>query len=831
MALFNKKSDEPKAKSAPAAAADGGDKKRGLKFGKKKDAAPDAVAPATTQAAPGTEDFSDFSEDTLAAPANGATDAADGKGKKGKKRGADGAAKPKVAKSGTLVGLNIGNESIKAVEVTAKGGELTVTALGQVPTPSESIANGVVMSVGALSHAIRDLFKQAGIKSKNVVFSVAGTGSLVVRVIEVPKMTDKELVENMSVDADRYIPFPPSEVVMDFKALRDLPADPDSPNMEVLLAAAQREVIDLHIKVIEDAKMSPQAIDVEPLAAARAISVANKGGQAGTVDSSANGGATDYYDVSAVINMGATGSEVSVLRGDILVFTRLVPLGGNALTQALIDNLALPWHDAERLKRELGDALPPQTGDMGAAYGAAGTFDSAQDVSDDWSDFGVFDAESAPATAPSTFTAATTAPPSDTETILDFEPTPPSAQSQTSTGQATTGDPFDLDFFNQGPQNDEPKERHGQKEPDDGAAGKAASPFDFSSFDFADEPATPAAASAPAPAPTPDPVPAPEPESEQPAASGGGAFDFGFSLPDDDAAPAAQPAPAVTPAEPTQAAPAATAFSFDLPDEPAPALAAPAALSLDEPPAPASPPAQAAPAPDEFSFDLPDEAAPQAVAPDSLSQELEITEAQPSAYDFGEVAEPHTPTTAVSLDETLAPAPVAAGGSTAAGDDEFDLDTLFGDEPTGTAPVAAAPAASGSAADDLGIGDFSASFDNFGAGLSDTDPSATVGIDAATVHAILRPLLDELVNEVRRSLEYHASRYPDAAVHRIILVGGGAQLKNIDSFCTQSLGIPCTTVNPVTRLALRAPKLPTGYAEENGPVFAVALGLAIRDFV
>jgi Tfp pilus assembly PilM family ATPase len=49
----------------------------------------------------------------------------------------------------------------------------------------------------------------------------------------------------MKVDVDRYIPFPPSEVIMDFKALRDLPSDPDAANMEVLLAAAQREVVDL----------------------------------------------------------------------------------------------------------------------------------------------------------------------------------------------------------------------------------------------------------------------------------------------------------------------------------------------------------------------------------------------------------------------------------------------------------------------------------------------------------------------------------------------------------------------------------------------------------
>src|SRR5690606_31232157 len=130
---------------------------------------------------------------------------------------------------------------------------------------------------------------------------------LVVRVIEVPKMSDGELLDNMKMDADRYIPFPPSEVEMDFKALRELPSDPDSPNMEVLLAAAQREIVDQHVQVVQDAKLDPRAIDVEPLAAARALTHPLTSKTPGaTLNSDA-----DYSDVSAILNIGASGTEIS----------------------------------------------------------------------------------------------------------------------------------------------------------------------------------------------------------------------------------------------------------------------------------------------------------------------------------------------------------------------------------------------------------------------------------------------------------------------------------------------------------------------------------------
>jgi type IV pilus assembly protein PilM len=82
---------------------------------------------------------------------------------------------------------------------------------------------------------------------------------------------------------------------------------------------------------------------------------------------------------------------------------------------------------------------------------------------------------------------------------------------------------------------------------------------------------------------------------------------------------------------------------------------------------------------------------------------------------------------------------------------------------------------------------------------------------------------------VRRSLEYHTTRYPDAAVRRITLIGGGAKMSNIDAYFTQSLGIPTTVGNAAARLAVKAPKLPPGYVDENGPLFTVAIGLALRE--
>ena len=700
-------------------------------------------------------------------------------------------AKKVGAKSGTVVGLNIGNAFIKAVEVTARGGQLSVTGMGVVATPPESYSNGNVLSVTALSNAIRSMWKQAGLSSKATVFSVAGTGSLVVRVIEVPKMTDGELADNMRVDADRYIPFPPSEVVMEAKALRDLPSDPDSPNMEVLLAAAQREIIDLHVSVVQKARLAPRAIDVEPLALARTL----------LLQSRAQNQPVDYDDVTAVLNIGQTGTEISIMRGDIVVFTRSVPNGGANLTNAIAESMGIPTSDAERLKIERGDALPP-----------AGYADGTEDFGDFDFDDGTgaasglgFDSNLDVGTAAGVAGATATTP-----TVNPGSTAP------------NSDDPFDLDFFDQGSQQSEPGAGHGQKEED---AADDAPGISFS-FDELDDELTPSRAQTP---------PGATPNAKAPGDTAPGMDDLNLS---DDYLPAATApvtsAPAPAPAAP--AMPSAFDFSdFDLPTrgETAPAPAAPT-QKLSEPTdvadeTPAMPATAPVVAPAAFGF--------------GFSQDDAATDEAPTMVEET-VIEPTTP---VSLDKSETEA------ATTDDSDAFDLDDMFGDAPVAEAPVAVTPVAeapvaetpvpasaedenfdadlfgSDVAADDFGMGmaggesdDFSA----FGAGLSQTGET-----DDATLYAAMQPVLEDLAVEVRRSLEFHLGRYPDTTFSRLVLVGGGAKLRNLDEFLAGNLGVPTSVGDSFAHIAMKTPGLPPEFAPTNGPLCEVALGLALRDFI
>lgn len=737
--------------------------------------------------------------------------------------------KSNTSKGGTVVGLNIGNAYIKAVEVTSKGGQLAVTGMGVIATPPESYANGNVLSVTALTNAIRTMWKQAGLSSKATVFSVAGTGSLVVRVIEVPRMTDGELADNMRVDADRYIPFPPSEVVMDVQALRDLPSDPDAANMEVLLAAAQREIIDLHVAVVQKARLTPRAIDVEPLALARTMQLELRAGNP----------IIDYDDVTAVLNIGQTGTEISILRGDIVVFTRTVPNGGGNLTQAIAETMGIPTSDAERLKIERGDALPPAGYGQGEAqddFGFGGFEDGGGGNTVDFGGGGGFDDDFG----------------GDTVTIA---PTAATSSASAPASAPASDDPFDLDFFDQGPQQSEPGAGHGQKEDDEDDKPDGIS----FSFDSLDDDLAPTATDAVTPASPPPPT--------QSSADEAGALPPSledFDLPDS-YLPAMDMSAAPATTEPAPTMPSAFDFSdFDLPTTekttaatPTQKLSGDAETTADVPatlpvtaPVPAATPA-AAPAPGGFNFGFSsDEPAPPAaeVGAQSVVAQAADEPAAPLSFDelddeISDVEAPGPPISFDKFDEDAAPvvaqdAPVSldkAAEPVEGDDDGFDLDDVFG------APAAPAAEPTAAAGFDLGGGEAASDFDanaldmtgaqsddfsSFGTGLSQSGET-----DDATLYAAMQPVLDDLATEVRRSLEFHLGRYPDTTFSRLVLVGGGAKLRNLDEFLTSNLGVPASVGDPFAHIKVNTPGLPPDFVPTNSPLCAVALGLALRDFI
>lgn len=270
--------------------------------------------------------------------------------------------------SGPIVGLDIGSSYVKVCQAQLGRGQPEITALGIMPTPQDAVSGQEITDPTALGQALRSLLGEAGIKARKVVSAINGQNSVVVRIIELPKMTRNELRESMKWEVERHVPFAAGDVEMDFQELTPIEEVPDGSNMEVLLAVAQSDAVQRHLTALQTAGLQPQAIDVGPLAAERALLLLGND----TVDEGA----------VAVVNLGATVTEVNIYRNGRIAFTRAIQIAGATLTKAISDGLGQPLTQAERLKRELaavpenaavaglGGAEDPLAGFGGLDFGA-----------------------------------------------------------------------------------------------------------------------------------------------------------------------------------------------------------------------------------------------------------------------------------------------------------------------------------------------------------------------------------------------------------------------------------------------------------------------------
>lgn len=91
--------------------------------------------------------------------------------------------------------------------------------------------------------------------------------------------------------------------------------------------------------------------------------------------------------------------------------------------------------------------------------------------------------------------------------------------------------------------------------------------------------------------------------------------------------------------------------------------------------------------------------------------------------------------------------------------------------------------------------------------------------------AVLKPILDILISEILKAIEFLHSHTGDSVIFRIVVCGGGAFLPGLAQFLTERTNLEVSLGDPWNDFAKEGLILKlTG----QGPVYAVATGLALR---
>jgi type IV pilus assembly protein PilM len=228
-----------------------------------------------------------------------------------------------------IIGLDIGSNCVKAVEMTQMGSELVLTGYGQSEMASEG------SKPDAIVQATR------GFHTKSVASAVSGK-SVIVRFLNMPRTSDENLMNAIRVEADRYIPFDVDEVVLDAQRMPDSGGGDE---MRVLLVAVKRSSIEEHVNLISGVGLQPDIVDVDAFALGNAFEFRAR--MSPQVE--------DAEKTVALVDVGAQKTNVSILRGNVPYFIREIYLGGDDLTSSISKRLGIELHSAENLKRDPGD--------------------------------------------------------------------------------------------------------------------------------------------------------------------------------------------------------------------------------------------------------------------------------------------------------------------------------------------------------------------------------------------------------------------------------------------------------------------------------------------
>ena len=237
-------------------------------------------------------------------------------------------------RSRNLVGLDIGSAAIKLVEMKElkKGQGFQLVGFGYEPLSPEAIVDGAIMDAGLVSETIKKLFADSKIKNADVATSLSGH-SVIIKRISLQEMDEAALAESITWEAEQYIPFDIEEVSIDYQRLG---SNADG-TMDVLLAAVKKEKIADYTDVIKQAQRTPKLVDIDIFAVQNAFEL--------------NYELPSADQIQALINVGASVTNIAVMKGPQPIFWRDISVGGNQYTEAIQKELSLSFEQAERLKK------------------------------------------------------------------------------------------------------------------------------------------------------------------------------------------------------------------------------------------------------------------------------------------------------------------------------------------------------------------------------------------------------------------------------------------------------------------------------------------------
>lgn len=270
----------------------------------------------------------------------------------------------------TLTGMDIGSSTVKCMRLDLNQQPPLITHFAKTDLAPEAIVDGEIMDRELVISALQECAEKAELPKEPVATAVSGR-AVIVKKIVMDKMSAEDAREAIFWEAEQHVPFDIDDITLDFQILDD---DIGAGQMEILLVAAKKDMVQTHAELLRDAGFIPSVIEVasfanqnawefcQSLAADEIIDAVEEATapvdpdeelENALIDGAAEDGpeddetpADEEGEFIAMLDVGGGVTNVHIVKDGVPYFTRDLPIGTGHFIEEFQKQLGLTYETA-----------------------------------------------------------------------------------------------------------------------------------------------------------------------------------------------------------------------------------------------------------------------------------------------------------------------------------------------------------------------------------------------------------------------------------------------------------------------------------------------------
>jgi type IV pilus assembly protein PilM len=240
------------------------------------------------------------------------------------------------------IGVDFGSDCLRLAQVQFSGRELRLVAAASADVPSH-VRHNPAARVSFFIDTVRELLTQGNFRSRQTVLGLPAA-SMYIQHLRMPRLDEEETRKALPWETRGKLPIDPSQALMRHLIAGEVYQDQE-PRNEVIVMAAQRELVNQLLAGAAKAKLDVVGMNVEPKAIVDCFGHMYRR-------------KADADAITCFLDIGCCGSRAFIARGADIFFARCIPIGGDHFHQAVAQALKISFDEAKLLRMKLCPAHP-----------------------------------------------------------------------------------------------------------------------------------------------------------------------------------------------------------------------------------------------------------------------------------------------------------------------------------------------------------------------------------------------------------------------------------------------------------------------------------------